>query len=105
VGGRLRGSHCCLVPLFVVCVSAGAVPGVLDWAAGASTVNPAAAATRAPPRMRLTPTGRTCAKRMKALPVLFVAAAERHIQYGMATSGPNAPARAVRPALHTKLYT
>jgi hypothetical protein len=43
--------------------------------------------------MRLTPTGRTCAKRMKTLPVLFVAATER----------PKRPALAVRPPLHTKL--
>jgi hypothetical protein len=73
-GGRLRGSHCWLVPLTVVSVSAGATPGVLGCAADAATVNPAAVAIRTPPRTRLTPTGRTCAKRMKALPVLFVAA-------------------------------
>jgi hypothetical protein len=98
LGGKLSGSHCWLVPLTVASVSAGARPGVLDWAADAATVNPAAAATMAPPRTRLTPTGRTCAKRMEALPVLFVAAAERLIQYGMATSGPNA--RLVRYAQH-----
>jgi hypothetical protein len=98
LGGKLSASHCWLVPLIVASVTAGARPGVLDWAADAATVNPAAAATIAPPRMRLPPTGRTCAKRMKALPVLFVAAAERLTQYGMATSGPGR--RLVRYAQH-----
>jgi hypothetical protein len=98
LGGKLSASHCWLVPLIVASVTAGARPGVLDWAADAATVNPAAAATIAPPRMRLPPTGRTCAKRMKALPVLFVAAAERLTQYGMATSGPRR--RLVRYAQH-----
>ena len=93
----LSGSHCWLVPLTAAAVRADA-PDALDWAGDAATVNPAAAATRTPPVTRLTPTGRTCAKRMKALPVLFVAAAERLIQYGMAASGLNA--RLVRYAHH-----
>jgi hypothetical protein len=95
-------SHCCVVPLTRDAVGVGVAPaGRLDGAADAATVNPAAAAMTTPLVTRPTPSGRTCAKRFKALPVLFVAAAERPIQYEVAASDPNA--RLVGPPLHTKL--
>jgi hypothetical protein len=84
-------SHCWVVPLTRLTVGVGVAPeGRLDCAADAATVNHAAAAMTTPLVTRPTPSGRTCAKRFKALPVLFVAAAERPIQYGVAASDPNA---------------
>jgi hypothetical protein len=95
--GSFNGSHFWRGPLTMPTVGVGvgaAARSVPVWDADAATENPAAVARRTPPVRRPTPTGRTCAKRMTALPVLFVAAAERLIQYGVAASGAKRPARA-----------
>jgi hypothetical protein len=88
--GSVNCWHCSAVPLTTLVVGDPLGRLVLDSAAGAATENNVAVAMRTLPVTRLTLTGRTCAKRMKALPVLLVAAAERLIQYGVAASGDDA---------------
>lgn len=78
--GSRSGSHCWAVPLVTAAVSDSAAEAVLLRLGSADSIavaNPAVAATSTPPVTKLAVTGRTCAKRMKALPVLLVTSAER----------------------------
>jgi hypothetical protein len=72
----LTSSHCWMVPDVVV--PAGVVPPPPRGIASEVAAMPklAAETTRKPPAAMLI-AGRTCAKRMKALPLLFVAPAKR----------------------------
>jgi hypothetical protein len=70
--GSRSGSHCWAVPLVTAAVSDSAAEAVLLRLGSADSIavaNPVAAATSTPPVTKLAVTGRTCAKRMKALPV------------------------------------
>ena len=65
--------------------------------------NPDVAVIRTLPATKVTVAGRACAKRMKTpYPVLFVAAAERPIQYGVTRQTRLRPPRALRPLLNTE---
>lgn len=78
--GSCSGSHD--LPLDVAAVLAAAV------FAAAVRLNPEAAVSRTLPAIRVTVAGRACAKRMKRpYPVLLVAAMERLVHYGLASSG------------------
>jgi hypothetical protein len=83
--GIRKAWHCGGVRVITAAVRANVAAGVLDPAATAATENPVAAATRTLPATRLT-AGRTCAKRMRPLPVLFVCCYGTTIQYGVPTS-------------------
>jgi hypothetical protein len=77
--GSCSGSHSWPVPLAatVAADAAEAVFARLDGAADAAIETPVAVVTSTPPVTKLTVADRTYAKRMKALPVLLVATAER----------------------------
>jgi len=76
--GRCSGSHD--LPLDVVAALAAAV------FAATVRLTPEVAVSRTLPAIRVTVAGRACAKRMKRpYPVLFVAAMERLVHYGLAS--------------------
>jgi hypothetical protein len=66
--GSLSCSHAWPVPLAAAAVIACVVAALarLPWATDAATENPVAVAASTPPVTRLTVTGRTCVKRMRA---------------------------------------
>ena len=66
--GSLSGSHAWPVPLAAAAVTACVVAALarLPWATDTATENPVAVAASTPPVTRLTVTGRTCLKRMRA---------------------------------------
>jgi hypothetical protein len=66
--------------------------------AATARLTPEAAVSRTLPAISVTVAGRACAKRMKRLPVLLVTAAERLIQYGMASYATYWTSSAVRGA-------
>jgi hypothetical protein len=106
LGCRGNCTHCWLPPAAARTRAEGPVPAreMLDWAAdAAATESPTAVAMRTPPVTRLTPAGRTCAKRMKCpcqccslLLRTTYSVWSGHIRL-------KRPARTVRPPLHTKL--
>lgn len=103
--GSRSGSHCWAVPLVTAAVSDRAAEAVLLRLGSADSIavaNPVTAAASTPPVTKLAVTGRTCAKRMKALPVLLVTSAGTILQYGVATSGVARLTRAIRTPLHTR---
>lgn len=76
--GSCSGSHD--LPLDVVAALAAAV------FAATARLTPEVAVSRTLPAIRVTVAGRACAKRMKRpYPVLFVAAMERLVHYGLAS--------------------
>jgi hypothetical protein len=66
--GSLSGSHAWPVPLAAAAVTTCVVAALarLPWATDTATENPVAVAASTPPVTRLTVTGRTCVKRMRA---------------------------------------
>jgi hypothetical protein len=102
LGCRGNCTHCWPVPPAVARVCTEAVPerAMLDWAAdAAATERPVAVAMRTPPVTRLTPTGRTCAKRMKC-PCQCCSRLLRNDLFSMEWLHPAANARLVRYAHH-----
>lgn len=96
--GVFTCSHCWAVPDDASVRAATSVGELGAPTSDPVIQNPVADATRAPPAARLT-AGRTCAKRMEALPVLFVASTERVLSPDLAASGVSRPTSCCTPTI------